>query len=211
MNFFTEKLLILDGATGTELMKAGMPAGACTEEWVLENEDIFINIQKKYVEAGSQAVYAPTFGANRLKLKSSCLSKDIYNTNLRLLELSKKATDGKAYIGGDISPVGQLLEPLGELKADKLIKAYKEQMKAFYDFSVDFIVAETMMDVREVKCALLAYKEVYTDKKCPFFVSMTLETNGKTLTGTDPLTAMLIAEYYNRLQIFDIPLQKCNI
>ena len=193
---FTDKIFILDGATGTELMKKGMPAGICTEEWVLKNPDIFIDIQRKYVEAGSQAVYAPTFGANRLKLKNSELKNDIYGTNMRLLELSKKAACGKAYIGGDISPVGELLEPLGSLSADELISAYKEQLQAFYDFPVDFIIAETMMDIREVKCALLAFKEIYKDEKCPFFVSMTLESNGKTLTGTDPLTAMLIAEYY---------------
>ena len=193
---FTDEIFILDGATGTELMKRGMPAGVCTEEWILKNENIFIDIQKKYAEAGSQAVYAPTFGANKIKLKNSCLKDDVYNTNIRLLELSKKATGGRVYIGGDISPVGELLEPLGGLSEEMLIQAYKEQMQAFYDFSVDFIIAETMMDIREVKCALFAFKEIYKDKKCPFFVSMTLETNGKTLTGTDPLTAMLLAEYY---------------
>ena len=138
MNYFTETPFILDGATGTELMKMKMPAGVCTEEWILENPDIFINIQKKYVEAGSQAVYAPTFGANRLKLKHSNLRYDVYNTNIRLLELSKKATGAKAYIGGDISPVGELLEPLGSLSAELLTEAYREQMQAFYDFSVEY-------------------------------------------------------------------------
>ena len=194
MNF--ENLLILDGATGTELMKKGMPAGVCTEEWILNNPEIFCEIQKAYVLSGSQAVYAPTFGANKIKLKNSKLADDVYNTNMRLLALSRKAVGNNVYIGGDISPVGELLEPLGSLTPEKLISAYKEQFKAFYDFSVDFIIAETMMDIREVKCALLAFEEIYTDKKCPFFVSMTLETNGKTLTGTDPLTAMLLAEYY---------------
>jgi 5-methyltetrahydrofolate--homocysteine methyltransferase len=189
-------VIILDGATGTELMKRGMPSGVATEKWVLENPGIFAEIQKNYIAAGSQAVYAPTFGANAVRLKKSeTFLGSTYDINMKLLEISRAAVGNNARIGGDMSPSGDFLYPMGELTEDKLIEAYKEQVRAFHDFQVDFIVIETMMDIREVKCALLACYEVYK-KPCPVYVTVTLEENGKMLSGTDPLTALLIAQNY---------------
>lgn len=193
MEFIKNNILVLDGATGTELIKNGMPSGICPEEWILNNPQILIDIQNNYVSSGSRAVYAPTFGANRIKLKKSSLKESIYDINIKLLNLTKQAVQDKAFIGGDLSPVGELLYPLGELTEMELIDIYKEQVKAFSDFGVDFIVVETMMDIREVKCAILAIKDICD---IPIFISMTLEKNGKTLTGTDPLTAMLLSKSY---------------
>lgn len=188
------EVLILDGATGTQLHREGLPAGVCPEEWILEHPEAIRKVQSAYREAGSDAVYAPTFGANRKKLKSR---KDcVYETNLELLRLSREAVGNDTLIGGDLSPVGELLMPLGMMSEDELIQIYEEQIRAFYDFGVDFIVIETMMDIREVKCALLAVKRIYGEKKCPVFVTVTLEANGTTLTGTDPLTALLVSQYY---------------
>ncbi len=191
MNF--HEILILDGATGTQLHKLGLPPGVCPEEWILEHPDAIKTVQKAYQEAGSDAVYAPTFGANRKKLPSHL---DVYDTNRKLLKLSREAVGEKTLIGGDVSPTGELLYPMGMMTEEELTEIYAEQMQAFYDFGVDFIVIETMMDIREVKCALLAVKQIYKEKKCPVFVTVTLEASGKMLTGTDPLTALLIAEAY---------------
>ncbi len=191
MNF--HEILILDGATGTELHKLGLPPGVCPEEWILDHPDAIKAVQKAYKEAGSDAVYAPTFGANRKKLPSHL---SVYETNRKLLELSREAVGEKTLIGGDVSPTGELLYPMGMMTEEELTQIYAEQIQAFYDFRVDFIVIETMMDIREVKCALLAVKQIYKEKKCPVFVTVTLEESGKMLTGTDPLTALLIAETY---------------
>ena len=190
------KLLILDGATGTQLMKRGMPSGVCVEEWIIQNPAVLKAVQQDYIKNGSMAVYAPTFAANRIKLKNSSLKNDIYGTNMALLNISKEAVGGNALIGGNLSPTGELLSPLGSLTETELIEVYKEQAQAFYDFDVDFIIIETMMDIREVKCAILACHDVYKTKKPTIFVTITLEKNGKMLTGTDPLTALLIAQFY---------------
>ncbi len=190
------KILVLDGATGTELHKLGLPAGVCPEEWILSNPDAIKKVQTSYKEAGSDAVYAPTFGANRKKLPSHM---DVYETNQKLLTLCREAVGNDVKIGGDMSPTGELLYPMGMMSEDELISVYEEQVQAFYDFGVDFIVIETMMDIREVKCALTAVKNIYRgkrDKKCPVFVTVTLEESGKMLTGCDPVTALLLAEHY---------------
>lgn len=187
------EILILDGATGTQLHKLGLPPGVCPEEWILEHPDAIKKVQRAYKNAGSDAVYAPTFGANRKKLPAHL---DVYETNQRLLQLCREAVGEDTLIGGDISPTGELLFPMGMMTEEELIAVYAEQIRAFYDFGVDFIVIETMMDIREVKCALLAVQNVYQDKKCPVFVTVTLEESGKMLTGTDPLTALLLAEHY---------------
>ena len=189
----SNELMILDGATGTELHKAGLMPGVCPEEWILEHPDAIKAIQSAYREAGADAVYAPTFGANRKKLPPHL---PVYETNLRLLTLCREAVSEDTLIGGDLSPTGELLYPMGMMTEEDLVAIYEEQIRAFYDFGVDFIVIETMMDIREVKCALLAKKNIYQEKECPVFVTVTLEENGKMLTGTDPLTALLIAEAY---------------
>ena len=187
------EIIILDGATGTELHKLGLPPGVCPEEWILSHPDAIKTVQSAYKNAGSDAVYAPTFGANRKKLPSHF---DVYETNLKLLQLCREAVGNNVFIGGDLSPTGELLSPMGMMQENELISIYEEQIRAFYDFGVDFIVIETMMDMREVKCAFLAVKNVYKDKKCPVFVTVTLEESGKMLTGTDPVTALLLAEAY---------------
>ena len=187
------EIIILDGATGTEIHKLGLPPGVCPEEWILSHPDAIKAVQSAYKNAGSDAVYAPTFGANRKKLPSHL---DVYETNRKLLQLCREAVGNNVFIGGDLSPTGELLYPMGMMQENELISIYEEQIRAFYDFGVDFIVIETMMDMREVKCALLAVKNVYKNKKCPVFVSVTLEESGKMLTGTDPVTALLLAEAY---------------
>ena len=95
-----KKLLFLDGATGSNLQKRGMPSGVCPEKWILENEDIFIGLQKEYVEAGSNVLYAPTFTSNRVKLQEFGLEDQIREMNHKLVALSKKAANGKAFVAG---------------------------------------------------------------------------------------------------------------
>ena len=190
---YQNKVFILDGATGTELHKLGLPPGVCPEEWILSNPEAIKSVQSAYKNAGSDAVYAPTFGANRKKLPAHM---NVYETNQKLLSLCREAVGEDVFVGGDMSPTGELLYPMGMMTEEELIAIYEEQVQAFYDFGVDFIVIETMMDMREVKCALSAVKNIYKDKKCPVFVTVTLEETGKMLTGCDPMTALLLAEHY---------------
>ena len=115
------KLLFLDGATGSNLQKRGMPSGVCPEKWILENEDIFIGLQKEYVEAGSNVLYAPTFTSNRIKLQEFGLEDRIQEMNYKLVALSKRAADGKALVAGDLTMTGQQLKPMGTMDFEELV------------------------------------------------------------------------------------------
>lgn len=184
-----ENILYLDGATGSNLMKAGMPAGVCPEEWILGHEEIFLALQKGYVEAGSHILYAPTFTANRIKLKEYGLQDRLREMTGRLVALSKQAAGGRALVAGDITMTGEQLAPMGKMDFEELVDIYKEQIAALLDAGVDLLVVETMMSLQEARAALLAAKETCS---LPVMVTMTFEKDGRTLYGTDALTAAVV-------------------
>ncbi len=119
--------LLLDGATGTNLMAAGMPSGVCVEKWVLENPNAIKELQSRFVEAGSDVVYAPTFSANAAKLGHFGLAGQVAELNARLVALSKEAVGGRALVAGDMSPTGLILEPFGDAAFDDVLAIYSEQ------------------------------------------------------------------------------------
>lgn len=140
--------VILDGATGTNLQKAGMPVGVCPEQWILENPDIMIKLQEDYVAAGTNILYAPTFTANRIKLEEYGLADKLEEMNRELIALSKKAAQGKALVAADMTMTGQQLYPIGELMFEDLVDVYKEQANVVADAGADLFVVETMMSLR---------------------------------------------------------------
>lgn len=180
-------LVILDGATGTELAKRGMPAGVCPEIWCIENPAAVKDLQDKYISAGSNIIYAPTFGGNRCKLDEFGLENRLHEINSTLAAMSKKNA-GKAYVFGDIAPTGRFVEPFGDMLFEDVVAIYREQMLALIDGGVDGFVIETMMDIQEARAALLAVKECCD---LPVMVSMTYEAGGRTLNGTDPVSALV--------------------
>ncbi len=180
--------LLLDGATGTELIKAGMPTGICPEEWILQNPNVIQTIQKNYIDAGSDAVYAPTFGVNRISLARYGLSEKTVEMNRALAALSQEIVkpNGKL-IGGDLSPTGKLLAPFGDADFEEIVSVYAEQVTSLRSF-VDFFIIETNMDLATTRAAVIAAKE-NSDK--PICVTMTVEKNGKTMSGDDPTACLL--------------------
>ncbi|WP_026660122.1 homocysteine S-methyltransferase family protein [Butyrivibrio sp. AC2005] len=184
-------ILFLDGATGTNLMKAGLPAGACTEEWILENPDTIKNLQTSYVEAGSDIIYAPTFTGNRIKLKNFGLENRIGEINNSLVTLAKESANGKALVAGDITMTGRQLKPMGDLDFEELIDVYKEQIRILDNAGCDILVVETMMSLQECRAALIAAKEV---SDIAVIVTLTFEGDGRTLFGTDAKTAAIVME-----------------
>jgi 5-methyltetrahydrofolate--homocysteine methyltransferase len=183
--------LILDGATGTQLQKRGYTNEQCAEQWVIEHPETITEIQKNYMEAGSNIVYASTFGANRVKLEENGITGQVSDYNKKLLGISKKATDGKAFVAGDIAPTGKFLAPLGDTTFEEMVEIYTEQAKALEEAGADLFVVETMMTVPEARAAVLAVKSV-SDK--PVFVTFTCDKEGKTLTGTDVTAALMILQ-----------------
>ena len=103
--------VILDGATGTNLQKAGMPVGVCPEQWILENPGVLIELQERYVEAGTDILFAPTFTASRIKLEEYGLEDSLVQMNRELVALSKRAAGGRAYVAGDLTMTGRQLYP----------------------------------------------------------------------------------------------------
>lgn len=186
-----ENMIYLDGATGSNLMKAGMPAGVCPEQWILEHPQIMRKLQEDYVDAGSNILYAPTFTANRIKLAEYGLQEGLYEMTAELVDISRQAAKGRAYIAGDITMTGEQLSPIGTLDFEELIEVYKEQIDALVKAGVDMLVVETMMSLQETRAALIAAKEVC---ELPVMVTMTFEGDGRTLFGTDALTAAVVLE-----------------
>ena len=189
--YLNKQLLFLDGATGSNLQKRGMPSGVCPEKWILENENIFIGLQKEYVEAGTNVLYAPTFTSNRIKLQEFGLEEQIREINHKLVALSKHAADGKAWVAGDLTMTGQQLKPMGTMDFEELVDIYKEQITYLAEAGVDLLVVETMMSLQESRAALIAAKEVCN---LPVMVTMTFEADGRALYGTDVLTAAITLE-----------------
>lgn len=182
---------ILDGAMGTRLYKAGLQSGQCPEKWVLEHSDIAAAIQRSYVNAGSQVIYAPTFGANSSVLGTYGLSDKVEEYNLQLCEISKAASQGKALIAGDISSTGKMLSPMGPLSFEDMYGIYYEQAVALEKAGVDLFVIETMTNIAEARAALLAVKAVSCKK---VFVSFTCNETGRTMMGSDVCAALQIMQ-----------------
>ncbi len=180
-------IVLLDGATGTELARRGMPGGVCPEQWVLDHPEALIDIQRAYVAAGSHAVYACTFGANRFKLAEFGLEGRVAPMNAELARISRQAA-GEALVLGDLAPTGRFVEPFGELGFEEAVAGYREQAEALVEGGVDGFVIETMMDLQEARAALIAVRET---SDLPALVSMTFGPEARTLNGTDPLSALI--------------------
>ena len=183
--------VLLDGATGTELYKRGMPAGACTEQWVLEHPEALLELQRAYVEAGSRVLLAPTFGANRVNLERHGIRGQVKEYNRRLVELTRRAAEGRALVAGELSALGLLISPFGESSFEELVAVYTEQAAALEAAGVDLFFIETMISMPEARAAVLACKSV-SDK--PVWVSFTCDAEGRTPTGTDVLAALIVMQ-----------------
>lgn len=173
-------VVLLDGATGSNLRRAGMPVGVSTELWTLEHPDVILELQKGYVEAGSQIIYAPTFSANRLGLAMHGLEDRLREINIRAVELSQEAAEGRALVAGDMTTTGKMLEPRGDMKYETLYDVYREQAAVLAEAGADLIVAETMLAVDET-AALLEAASSACD--LPVMCSLTLEADGSLLYG----------------------------
>ncbi len=183
--------IFLDGATGSNLQQKGMPAGVCPEKWILENSKTLVELQQDFVAAGTNIVYAPTFTSNRIKLAEYGMEAQTRQMNLDLVALSREAVGDRALVAGDITMTGVQLAPIGSIDLEELIDVYKEQITYLAEAGVDLLVVETMMSLQETRAALIAAKEVC---ELPVMATMTFESDGRTLYGTDAVTAAVVLE-----------------
>ena len=180
-------VILLDGATGSNLRKAGMPVGVSTELWVLEHPQAIQKLQMEYAEAGSQIIYAPTFSANRMSLAMHDFQGDIQKLNADLVSITKEAVGGRAYVAGDMTTTGKMLEPAGDTSYQELMQVYQEQAKALYNAGVDLIIAETMLSVDETVVLLDAVQSVCD---LPVMCTLTVEADGTALFGGNAVEAV---------------------
>ena len=172
-----------------------MPSGVCPEQWILEHQDVMLQLQKDYVQAGTNILYAPTFTANRVKLAEYHLEKNMTSMIRDLVAISKKAAESTpghpVYVAGDLTMTGEQLKPMGKMELETLIDIYKEQILCLVDAGADLLVVETMMSLAETRAALIAAKEVCD---LPVIATLTFEADGRTLFGTDAKTAAIVLE-----------------
>lgn len=188
MSFPFHLPLLLDGATATNLAAAGMPGGVCVEKWILENPEKLTKLQSDFIEAGAQAVYAPTFGANRACLSNYGLEAEVADINQKLVALSKSvAKPAGVLVGGNVCPTGLFVPPFGESDFDDIYDIYREQIRALDDAGVDFIAIETQTSLADMRAAVLAARTT----NLPVFVTVTVDESGHTLTGGSLLPAVI--------------------
>ncbi len=180
--------ILLDGATGTELIKRGMPSGVAPELWVYEHPQAIFEVHNAYLHGGSDIVYAPTFGGNRCKMAEFGLADrqaEIIGSLMRMTKDNAK----NAYVFGDIAPTGRFVEPYGDLGFEEAVAIFRELAKILADNGADGFAIETMMDIQEARAALLGCREAAPE--LPVMVTMTFESSGRSLTGCDPVASLV--------------------
>ena len=187
----TENILLLDGATGSNLMASGMPRGICTETWVIEHKEIFQELQRAYIAAGSQVIYAPTFGGNRINLAKHGLTDRIEEINRTLVGYSRELAGDGVYVAGDITTSGSFITSDGDYTYDDAFKMYQEQVKILADAGIDLIAAETMINIEETLAAVDAANSVCD---LPIMCTMTVEADGSIFSGGNAVEAAMSLE-----------------
>ncbi len=184
------EVLVVDGAMGTMLQRAAIPAEQCPEQLNITAPDVLADIHRNYALAGADCATSNTFGANRLKLAEWGLEDQVAGFNRAGVALARAG--GSPHVLADVGPSGRVLRPLGDAHYDELFDVFAEQADALAAERPDAILIETMTDIAEARCALLAARSV-TD--LPVFVSVTFSANGRMdLSGTAPEEAAAILE-----------------
>ncbi len=180
------ELTLLDGAMGTMLLAAGLPAGAAPELWCLSAPETVTAVHRAYVEAGSRVLYTNTFGANRVKLAGS--GHSVTEVVTAAVRCARAAAGPDTLVALDIGPIGQLLEPLGTLPFEDAIDIFRETVEAGEQAGADLVVFETLSDLAEARAGVLAAKE---HSRLPVWVTMTFEATGRSFLGVTPASMAL--------------------
>ena len=183
---------LMDGATGTELQKRGMPLGACTEQWALEHPEALLELQRAYVEAGAQVLVTPTLGANRGALEKFGLADRVEEYNARLTGLTRQAAAGRALVAGDLCPTLHAIPPYGETPFEVLVGFYAEQAAALERAGVDLFLVESVMAMAEARAAVLGIRE--SGSRRPILVTCYCDEEGRTPSGTDVLACAIVMQ-----------------
>ncbi len=189
-------VIVADGAMGTMLQEAGLPAGMSPECWLLESSDPVRDVHCAYVEAGADLILTCTFGGTRTRLERAGLSERVAEINQRAVEIAREAAGDRAYVAGDIGPLGQFLAPLGKITNEQAVEIFAEQAAALAEAGVDVLYIETMSDLNEVRAAVEGAREAVrhcsrqAGSGIPIFATLSFDTHGYTNMGVRPEQAV---------------------
>ena len=177
----TEGPLLLDGATGSNLQKAGMPRGCCTEQWILDNPQALTDLQRQYAEAGSRVLYAPTFQAQPIALERANLADQTEKVNARLARLTRSAAPG-CLVAGNLTTLATFADSFDPENFDLLVENYSRQIRGLVDGGVDLLAAETLMYPLEAEAILTAAE---LEGVSTVMYSFTMQPDGALFSGMD--------------------------
>ena len=183
------RILFCDGAMGTMLQAAGLPAGREPELWNLERPEVVRALHGQYLAAGADIIATNTFGANGVKLSGHPLEEIV----AAAVRLAREAVEGagRGWVALDVGPTGRLLQPMGDLPFEAAVEAYAREIRAGVQAGADLVFLETMSDLYEAKAAVVAAKE---NSDLPIFVTLVLDEKGRLLTGGDIPSAVTLLE-----------------
>ena len=181
LNLLTKGPLLLDGATGSNLQKMGMPKGCCTEEWVLMHPEALVSLQRAYAEAGSNIIYAPTFQAQPIALERVNLHRQCEAINAQLVALSRSAAPG-CLIAGDLTTLATFCDSWDEDNFDLLVKNYRRQIRGLIDGGADLLVGETLLYPQEAEAILTAAE---LEGAGASMYTFTMQPDGSLFSGRD--------------------------
>lgn len=182
------RAIVADGAMGTMLQAAGLPAGMPPEGWLLENPDPVCNVHRAYIEAGADLILTCTFGGTRARLARKGLAERVAEVNRRAVEIARQAAGSRAYVAGDIGPLGEFLAPLGKLTYAQAVEIFAEQAAALAGAGVDVLYVETMSDLNEARAAVEGAQQAASG--IPIFATLSFDSHGRTNMGVRPEQAV---------------------
>ncbi|MEK7880495.1 MAG: homocysteine S-methyltransferase family protein, partial [Deltaproteobacteria bacterium] len=188
--FLKSRAVIFDGATGTMLQRLGLKPGGCPDELNLTQPELVKKVHLAYKKAGSHVVTTNTFGANRIKLAEYGLENRLREINIASVKNAKAAIGKNLFVAGGIGPTGRFVKPVGDMDFDEAVSVFSEQAKALKDGGADLVIIETMMDIKEMKAAIIGAKET----GLPIVATMTFDLSMRTILGTSPKAFAIIAD-----------------
>ncbi|MCM2356702.1 MAG: homocysteine S-methyltransferase family protein [Geobacteraceae bacterium] len=187
-----ERVLVLDGAMGTMLQEQGLRPGQSPEELNLTMPEVVAGVHRQYLEAGADIIVTNTFGGSREKLCHYGLEGRLQEINAAAVAIARSVAGTDAYVAASIGPTGKFVEPVGDLTFDEMTGIFREQARPLIEAGADLITLETFLDIKEIRAALLAIREISAE--IPVIAMLTFDDNGRSVLGTPPEAAAITLE-----------------
>ncbi len=177
-NIIKKRVLILDGATGTNLLDKGLAPGESPSILNIRNPEAVYSLHEQYIKAGARAILTNTFTANPANIPTSKLNRVIFAG----VKIAKRAAKNRAFVFGDIGPLGELIQPYGEVSFEEVHRTFLNICRSMYKAGIRVFWLETFTSIIEAKAAFLAARSFSKD----VFVCLSLQDNSRTFMGETP-------------------------